>query len=204
MAKRDETIRIVELNNKSRRGQYIYFRRGRKSYYYKIRPGYTVEQILRYRRRKQNKHKPLPKKKEVKIAKILKSGITQVTTEKPEYIKTLEINRLKRRLLEGRVSRRHMKLLTQEQNFNKLRTRLEYVVTFYDNKGLKLGEATRMNIGLERAIKELKESVTEGEETATFETSPTIEKLKKKGWNTRPLEQGRIAKTKLRVILRKR
>ena len=96
-----------------------------------------------------------------------------------------------------------LKILAQDSNFNKMKKRMEFKLFLYDETGAKIAEASKMNTTLNKVTKELRDSIVKGEETAMFETSPTIMKLKKLGWTVKTIKSGRINSTSLKIIFRK-
>lgn len=215
-------IKIVELNNKSRKGTHIYIKqKGKPARYYKYDGGtidpyklyyedtnkktkkgtlktYKNRQIKKTKKGKWTLAKPLT------IGKTIKKGIKKTTikdlhnTARPQEEKKIK-QLLKPLVYDTDI----LKIITEEENMKKLVTRYEYRANLIGTHGQTLATVTHMGRKTPRTVyKELKELLKRG--TTIKPNYPQIANLlKNQGYRYNPIDEGELARIDITTIFRK-
>lgn len=208
--KEQETIKLTKLNNKSRKGLYVYIKKkGGHGRYYK----YTgkIGEFEAYKEQYKTKSRKTAKKylkeieKRPEINKIIKKGITTAEIENATKINRTTIIKKRKELLKSLIlDKQILKQMSTDQNFNKLKSRLEYRIKIKDKKGNTLITANKFNQTIEETINELIKSKPEGQTARKTKTTPFADHLKQKGWNeVKTIKEGTIEKISMTIIFRK-
>jgi len=231
MVKKENKIEIKEvtLNNKSRKGDYIYVKEtGKQGRYYKKNPdvpkddyakiyqqgglrqkkgGLTRDKVKVIRRRSS--------KKLLEIDKILEDGYSQTTVERAEKLtpfgmKTAYMNLLRNtdKVGDGRGVVRDPELLdiiTRPEDVEKWKHRIMYEVSIMGGAEL-LGKMTNQypkTLGI--AMSEIRELVGVGSEITGYDGQGAVQgkNFEAKGWNFERLAKGRITGLKIKMVFRK-
>lgn len=223
MAKEQKTQRItttiVTLNNKSRKGLYIYVKvQGKRGAYYKLdntTPINTYKKHYKNQYIKKEDNKTLKqRKKETKripqqltkilrktktlptIKRVLKAGISITTINNIHVATQNTITQKTQELLSKLIiDKQLIKVMSQESNMQKIKNRLEHTITITNNKGETLLTARRYNKTIKETIRELKKNIRRGtmiEEESPNYTQTILKDLKYEGINTH--KEGRINK----------
>lgn len=201
-----EQIKFVELNNKSRKGLYVYVKgTGKRGAYYKYRKESTLDAYKEYYNRRDKKErietyltefKHREKRRKVRtalsgktdryikkikkrgtISKVIKGGIVGITISNVQKITKREIFEKTKKMLEPLVlDKEILELIAKEENMQKIKHRLEYRITISDGKGKKI-EASLFNKTPMQALLKLKEVFGEGKTVDYPERA-----LKELGW----------------------
>lgn len=139
---------------------------------------------------------------------IIKKGITTETINNTKNTNQQQINQIKRKLLEPLIKDQQLlEILSEDQNFNKLKNRLDYKLTIQGETitgQAELAKAEKHGTTINEAIQEINQTIIIGERTKKDETTPLIQRLKDLGWyNTETLLEGYITNPKLTITLRK-
>lgn len=229
MVKNNIEIKEVQLNNKSRKGSYVYVKeKGRQGRYYKKNPNVSREEYaevyskggLRQKRGgvTKNKVKVIKKrsvKKLVEIDNVLKDGYAQATVERAEKLtpygmKTAYMNLLrnKDRAGDGHGIVRDKELLdiiTRPEDVEKWKHRIAYEVEII-GQGQVLGRMTNQypkSLGI--ALGEIRELVGVGSEITGYDGQGGVQgkNFGGKGWNFERLSKGRVETIKVKMVFRK-
>lgn len=233
--------KLVELNNKSRKGLYLYIKeKGKPARYYKYNGQRNEKKVLteyyneRYLQKKKTKRvthykksrlaktrkKQQPKKTSTKkriqktirkakkigeVTQLIKTGVHSVTMNNPH--KATNYQQAKKRteiITKATTDKSNIELLSQEQNFNKLKSRLEIAITGYNEQGDKTISANRYNTTLRQAINEIKKTMLTEQDTRKGFTDPVLENLISKGWkNGQTHKEDRTIALKITITIRK-
>ena len=224
---KNKQLRYVTLNNKSRKGQYVYIKlgKGQRGAYYKVKKGVSDKDYI-----KAYKNKLISKKlgvrkglkpeaykskllKTKKIDNLLSKGIAKVEINNASNLSQYGINTAYRNLLlnkskagNGKSIIRDLQLtsiLAREENVEKYKHRLSFKVKLQNSKGEILAELT--SIGkktLRTVLKDMKSIMKVGTDIVDF--SPSIAmKMKEKGYSYAHQNNGKYAKMNISIILRK-
>lgn len=226
---KDIRIKEVELNNKSRKGTYIYVKeKGKNGRYYKKNKELKEKDYLtvykqgglRKKRGGITKDKikvirTIKKKKPIEIEKALMKGYSQTTIERAERLtpygmKTAYMNLLRNK---DKVGDGHgvirdkelLEIITRPEDVEKWKHRIAYEVTIIGREGA-LGRMTNQvpkNLGI--AIGEIKELARIGGEITSYDGTGTGrgKDFQAKEWNFERLGKGRITEIKMKMIFRK-
>lgn len=209
-------IQIKDMNNKSRKGKYIYIKKsGVRGSYYKMKPGVKVDDMVRrYKRLYITKSKKVTKAETRYLKKIRKRGkisqhitrglsktvIQDVLTAGAGETKTA-IDKLLKPLVKDKQIR---EILGTEENLNKLITRFEYRVKLFDEAGKELMEFNKFNNTPQRQIVELQNTLKGESVEEDYEYNRLLEKLKLiQAENINTKNYGKIAKARLTIIFRR-
>jgi aspartate carbamoyltransferase regulatory subunit len=205
------TIKLVELNNKSRKGIYVYIReKGKHGRYYKYR-GMEGE-IREYKKQFRSKAKGTKKrltvqkylkktKRQIPIKASLNSGVTTAKIKDILKSSQRELHEKKKELIRPLIKdKKILNIMATEENFSKLRTRLEYSVIGTDEKGKKVFTANVWN-KTPQEVQQMARKQLEGRTTKFeyWEKHPELTEWK----NKRTYEGGRIKKLNVAVTFRK-
>lgn len=222
-------IKEVELNNKARKGKYIYIsEKGKSGKYYKKneklkekdyieiykgeglrskRGGISKEKIKVIRRVK--------KKKLVEIEKSLRSGYAQTTVNNankltPYGIKTAYMNLLRNKDKVGDKlgivrDKELLDILTRTEDVEKWKHRVLYGIELIGDKGEILAKMTNKNPKTLYTISsELKEIAKEGRELGNeYEANGIKGDAEKKGYNYEGIGKGKIKNIRIKLVFRK-
>lgn len=229
--------KLINLNNKSRKGLYLYIKeKGQPARYYKYEGRNKEAKILegyykrKYKQKKatehvtQYKNKRLTKKKDKvritiqktkktiqkakrkgEIKDLIKKGVHTETINNPHKTTNYQQAKHRSNLIKKSVDDKSMvKILSEEQNFNKLKNRLEYEITGYSREGDKTITATRYGNTLRETITEIKKTMLTEQETREGFTDPLLDNLIAKGWkNARTLKNDETVALRMKITLRK-
>lgn len=228
-------IKIINLNNKTRKGTYIYLKE--KNYparYYEYKAGDIIDSykehyintyilknkkatIKQYKQaytqatQTGQKHELINQqaykyieqlKNKPSVQKAIKTGITTTIIKNAQNAGNTQLKKAKTELLEPLVlDKQLLKLLIKDENFNKLKHRLEYQILGKGKNGEKRISATKFNTEPETIIEELKKTIKQNEET---NMSNYIKKLELNAWkNMEKGQNGQINTIDLKIIFRK-
>lgn len=213
-----DTIKLVQLNNKSRKGTYIYIRKDGKSAYYKHDSRNVDEDYINLfneRYIKGNKKAKLPSKKKTninyyikktkqapQIDRVINRGVFNVVSNN---IRTEAIHIKEKELLSQSVKDEGiLKILLEDENIKKLQYRFESKIELIGSNNTLL--ATGSVIGLTpRKLKHILTSEIIDNEYVDAEDyfDKLKEKLSKKGIEMQTLKSGNIQRIKTTFIFRK-
>lgn len=190
--------KIVELNNKSRKGLYIYLKEPKQpGKYYKIQPGTPIEQTIKHyttpktKRPKRTWHKR--KSIEGQLSKAIKTASTNDLTTKG-------IHTLKSRLFQNIVRDKQLKeIIIKDHNLQKIKHRFDITITTKGKDGT-IFTAEKLNITPDQARQHANE-INIGENTQ--KSYQSIQKLKNKGWTINQQQKGTITNITLTITFRK-
>jgi hypothetical protein len=231
-------INIVQLNNKSRKGLYLYVKaKGLPSRFYKFGSGqgqidatkqyyedryikkkkdiryrdYNVAYQEKFLGIKPSKRTSIHRKAEQYLAKVKKEGTLTSQLKKGVSTSTIknilvsgnsDFSRVKKELLENLVIDKSLsKILTSEENFNKLKNRLDFVV-LAKNDNETLIELSAHGKTLNKVKTELKKAL-EGNTGVSKHKYRFLDYLKKNGWEGERKGEGTIKYVEVKVTLRK-
>lgn len=229
--------KLVNLNNKSRKGLYLYVKeKGRPARYYKyegrkdetkVLENYykrkykqkkAVEHIRKYKEKrltkKQSKVKVTVEKTKKQISKarklgeikdLIKKGVHIVKLDNPHKSTNFQLATLRENIIKKCTTDKTVtKILSEEQNFNKLKNRLEFDIIGYNNEGDKTISATRYGTTLRQAINEIKRTMLIEQETREGFTDPLLDNLIAKGWkNGRTHKNDETVALRMNITIRK-
>lgn len=216
MAGKNE-IKLVQLNNKCRKGTYIYLRKGKRSHYYKVREGipnnkvvqHYLKQLPKIQKNKTItgiKHIQTKKAKRPKTAKkqsietALKRTIITQTTDISHSTRN-KTQQFKENILKQAVkNRKHLKLISTEHNLKKIAHRFEHTITITGDNNETLATLTKTGITPEQAIKETASTMRTNTE---IEPSPGLSAMAEKGWKGTLYNTGTIRKISITTTFRK-
>lgn len=220
------TITRKQLNNKSRKGTYFYVKSpGVRGAYYKIDESVPVQVYAEYYEKryvsnksrvtfnqfKKKERKKIPYKKTVEKARKEKAPSTLlrrgVSRESINDVRKLPHKGMKKHAenLIGRLTKTKSdaKRLVQQENLNKLKTRLEYRMNVYDKDNVLIAQISAMgNKTPEQVRQDISEQMKTGIELRDF--SPTVaESLRQKGYTYNHVQNGTVKRVQMDMILRK-
>lgn len=139
------------------------------------------------------------------VQQLIKTGITntnitnaQKTTNKQIHDKTKEL--LKDLVLDKKI----LDLLVTRENIKKIKSRLEYRITFKDKDGDTIGTSGAFNKTPQEVINDMKKMNIDGEEVVQAKTPTLNNKLNKAGYQKyQHRNDGKIRRTEVNIILRK-
>lgn len=223
--KEKPVIKIVELNNKSRKGTYIYIKEKGKAKYYKYEEDIPIDAYLIQARSGKKTTKGLMQKyakvetrqgKELQqyieqirrrgsLQKQIKKGMGQVTIKNVEKATQATINRAKRKLLQHLIlDKQLLDIITQDHNLDKLKERFEYRIKVKDKEGKTLVTGNKFNQTIKQTIQEINTGIKKGMNTSTEITDEVRKTLKQRGWkDTKTVKTGITRTTDLTIIFRK-
>lgn len=213
--------KVVKLNNKSRKGTFIYIKENKiPGRYYKYDPKIPIEAYTTFYLSKQNPNMITPsaktfkkqyktpkkstiKRKSVNINKAFKKGISSVTIKNARQISHFKVKKAYKTLLEPLVRDTGiLNLITQDTNINKLKNRFQHKILFKNEKGKLLAEGEIIGKTTKDVIKDLKKIMKPKTELRDDYTN-NIKLLKNKGYKYSHLNNGKLASIDLEIIFRK-
>ena len=235
-------IKIVNLNNKSRKGLYVYVKaKNKPSRYYKFNnkqgqidatKNYYIDKYIKkinkknidtynnYKKAynekikgiKPYKRKRVYRQAEQYISKIkkrgsiesnIKKGIKDSVIKDIVTAKTEDITKAKKELLKDLVLDKDLlNLLISNENFNKLKNRMEYRLKAIDKYGNILIRAQAHGKTINQVQQELRKAIKNNKEVSSFKYRflDYIKKLKWEGCRTR---EGTIRNVQIQCIFRR-
>lgn len=170
---KDYKVKIKDFDNKSRKGQYLYIKKGNHpGRYYKYALEVPVDNYVnRYTANilsriatpgKKIKHEVLSRKK-VYIEKSIKSGVTKVLIPEIRNISNNELNKYKEKLLKKLVKDKELlKIIATEHNFEKIKHRIEHKIIIQQDKNT-LVTCSTFNKSPEKLKSEIERNIKNGE-----------------------------------------
>lgn len=171
--------KVTKLNNKSRKGWYVYIREeGKPGRYYKLntpsedknkyvkyyKKRYVKKQKVDFRKMKK-KYSTKKRKKGKSMKKSLKKAIGRVRVKDVHRITNKEVNEKNRKLLSKSVNDEQiMKIMIQEENLQKMKMRFNHQLKIYNDLGKVM--ATDVIIGqntLREIIAKIRSAIMKGE-----------------------------------------
>lgn len=236
----DIKINIVTLNNKSRKGIYLYVKgeKGTPARYYKFTNDkaqidatkqYYVDKYVKkksigtyknYQKAYSDKAQGIKPKQRTKahrqaeqyiskikkrgsIASNIKRGVQSSTIQNILSSKTEDLTKIKKELLEDLVLDKDLlNLLITDENFNKLKNRLEYTILAKDRSGSTLIEASVHGKTLNEVKNEIQKALNNNMEVSKTKYR-FLDYLKKLGWEGERKKDGVINNVQLTVVFRK-
>lgn len=195
------TIKLTTLNNKSRKGVYVYIKKQKahaRYYKYKGTPG----EFQAYKKQFTTKKRQTAKKyltrirKRPTIQKTIKKGITTTTIQNATNANNTTINNAKKRLLQKLIlDKKLLNIITKDENFNKIKDRLEYRITAKDQNNKTSLTTNTFNKTIQEVINQTKKDL--------LNKKPEYINLKGNWTGTRTWEGGTIKKINIQIIFRK-
>lgn len=147
-------------------------------------------------------------KQKPKINETMKRGISTTRIQDARTAQNTEIRKAQIELLSGLVKDPQLiNILIQEENMQKIKTRIETRYAFRNQKGEPLATANKIGQTPTQTTNEIKKLIKQNEtiEEAHAKGTPKLEtKLKQNGFqNIQIKENGTITQTTLTIILRK-
>lgn len=202
-----QTIKIVELNNKSRKGTYLYVKEAEKrGSYYRYKTGETFQNAINKYQNKQAKNASDEYAKKAKkagsIERKIKGGIAYTTIKKAEKAGTDTINQAKRKLFKFLVNdKKILNLIITPHNLEKLKNHLEYRLTAKIGNEIVL-TANRHGILPEQALKEITDILDS--ETGVEGGYKIVEKFREHNWQkVTQHNKNKPTSFELKIIFRK-
>jgi hypothetical protein len=237
-------VKILQLNNKSRKGTYVYIKGEKKqpSRYYKFdddtpidayvefyKDRYTKQRkvkgtVYEYKKAYSQTEKPKRKKgvrksklmsqadrykkkisKRPSVQGAIKKGIGEAEILNPHKSENQDIIRAKRKLLEKLVLDDDLlDLVISQENFKKIKSRVEYRVTFKDKEGDIIGTASLFNKNPEEAVERIKKATKIGELMSDDSKSQSMQKLKFHNFvNINIKKSAKLGRAEIKLIFRK-
>lgn len=212
-------IKPVELNNKSRKGIYLYIKeKGNKGAYYKLKEEtpkeyyieryeqtYKKQQKEKGKRRKYQEKKKYTPKKITSLEKAISKGITKVKIKNIETTNQATITKAKKQLLYQLVrDEQLLQIIIQQQNIEKIKHRLEYNINIKDTEGKTLMTTGIIGQTPETVIKKLKEALQIKEKIKKGYQNRIAEALQAKGFRKpEATNDGYPQKTEIEITFRK-
>lgn len=221
-------IRLVQLNNKSRQGTYIYIKsKGKPSRYYKLKEDTpidvyaefyknkyeqkntkTLKEIkTKYQKQNQNTEKKYKQKIQARpsINKIIKKGIGTGTIQNILESENQELNKAKKQTLQNLVlDQQLLQLLITRENYKKIKNRIECRISMKNNKNETLATFSTFNKEPEEIIHNLKTKFKQNETIDPHSKSQAINKLKFYGYvNIDGKKTGKLHSIQMQIIFRK-
>lgn len=206
--KKEKTnVKIVELNNKSRKGKYIYIRKHGHTHYYRYHEGMRPKGIVRHYLKELKKIRQkgtqagrkilLPKKR--KLEAQFKKGIPELEI-KDSRITPQNLHKLKERMFKNTIkNKRLLKTIVKDNNLEKVKHRFEIIATIQGETGT-LATISKTGITPDQAIKEINKTLKVGEH---LDSSPGMRDMNEKGWTGNLQETGTITRISVKIIFRK-
>lgn len=181
-----KVVKIKELNNKSRKGLYVYIKNeGNVGRYYKIdspmenlKP-YEVHYNKKYMKKESSKlgeikkyyqdKKPIAEHKTKygrrSIKSVFKKGISKIKISDVHRIDNITVNKKNKELLSKIVKDQDiLNILIQNENLNKLKFRFNHILSFKDEDGKIIGQDTIIGkMTLNEIIAIIQNNVMKGE-----------------------------------------
>lgn len=219
-------IKIKELNNKSRKGRYIYIllKKGQRGKYYKEKDGVEIESYLhsatgnlKFKRGgvvndiKTIKPEHFIKKQRnaPKISSLFRKGVYSTHLENALTSDASVQKKAVKTLLSDAIIRNKgfrdtiIDTMLQDENFRKISNRIEYKMDILGNNGETLGEATYIGgKSINDIINDIKSSITDESEVdsgyARFSKS-----IEGKGYTFSYKQKGTIKNIRINITFRK-
>lgn len=140
------------------------------------------------------------------IQKAIKAGMTKVEIQDIHQITPKQLFQHKKKLLEPLVlDKQLLKILAKEENFKKIKHRLEYGFEVYDKNGRLLTHTKKFNEAPGEALKQARRIFYTGAFVKLQGTPDDVgEKLKYYGFKTRTrVGEGYVKKVKVIIVFRK-
>lgn len=212
-------IKLVQLNNKSRKGQYVRItEEGTKPVYYKYKKGthldlYKKRYIQTHKTSKITINKKLYNEsirryvnkvtKQGKIEQIISKGRAECYLQDIKNTTQGDILQARQKILKNLIDDKQIRnLVAKQENFNKLKNRLEIKATITDKQGNTILQQRTFNKTIEQAIDDLKKVTQKHKKHQYLKWAAQI--LKLRGWrDPEQITQGTIHKIQLKVIFTK-
>lgn len=209
MEKREKEtkIKIVTLNNKSRKGQYIYIRKEGHTHYYKYQEGikpkgivrHYLKELQRIRRTGTQAGRKILKTKKRPIEKQIKRGILE-TEIKDARITTQNLHKIKEKMFKDSIkNKKLLKTIVKDNNLEKIKHRFEIIATIHGDDGT-LATISKTGITPDQATNQIKNNLRPGE---ILDNSPGMKTMNDLGWDGKLQREGTIKKVSLKIIFRK-
>lgn len=207
--KKDNTnIKIVELNNKSRKGKYVYIRKNGHTHYYKYHEGMKPKGIVRHYLKELKKIREkgtqagrkilVPKKKRIEAQ--FKKGIPEIDI-KDARITTQNLHKLKERMFKSSIkNKKLLKTIVKDNNLEKVKHRFEIIATINGVEGEQLATISKTGITPDQALKEINKTIRPGE---YMDSSPGMRDMNEKGWTGNLQRTGTVKNVSVKIIFRK-
>lgn len=207
--------KIVLLNNKTRKGQYVYIKEPKKpARYYKYIPSISINEYKEYYMAKKDKTKIAinPKRKKHKkiqqktynLNKSIGSGINKVYIKNIKEQNNYKIKKAYKDLLNPLVADKEiLQIITQDTNINKIKHRFEYKVWYINDKGDKIGIANKIGTTIKEIQKDHKK-IIKGESITDGSLGKIRELMKKKGYKYQHYLNSKLDRIDLEIIFRKK
>lgn len=212
----NETIKIVTLNNKCRKGTYIYTRRGKRSHYYKVREGipnnkvveHYLKQLPKIRKNKtiagikhiQDKTKKTKTTKKKPIEQAIKKGIITKATDITRTTRQ-KTNEFSKNIMKQAVkNKKHLKLINTEHNLKKIAHRFEHTIIITGEGGETLATLTKTGITPTQAVSETKGILKQNTE---IDPSKGLREMAEIGWKGTLYNTGTIKRINITTTFRK-
>lgn len=202
--------KIIKLNNRSRKGTYLYLNENGKRAYYKIKEGQPIEHKLKHFRteykttteRRKGAQKKAP---QIEIEKQLRRSRKDAIINNIYEIDGNGIKKKAEQMLSKAVKDKDiLKVIATEQNVAKIRDRIEHKIELKDEQGRTLATANRIGVTPWEAIRQLKSEIKQGEKTGRGKTDEITNKLEGLAWkNARTTQMGTIHSIKMTITFRK-
>lgn len=208
--------KIVLLNNKSRKGEYVYIKEnGKQARYYKVPENTTKKDAykaaeIHYGITKVEEKSPNKKIKQQRVKPIndtIKAGITKAMMKNILVTSNTNKKQALEELMKNAKTEEDRKMLIQEANQQKIKHRYEHEIEFQDAYGQVLFRAKAYNKTINEVEKEVNEIIKTGQ---TYEVeqgeyaSSMKKKMEKVGIKiTEEIMSGNIDKARLTSTFRK-
>lgn len=214
-----ENWKLVNLNNKNRKGTYIYIQ-GRYYKYHgkrgeieatiqyhkdnkrKNKKGTRGSYIRKYKKEEKQGIKYLKKiKKKGTIEQNIKKGIGKATITNISRTGNTQKKQALRKLLKNLVIDKEIReIMILPENINKLKHRMEYKITFYNDEAEPLLRSSKMNTTIENVLQDTQWVEQQRERIDNTSPQKVTEQLKRTGWkNIQLTKEGNCTHTKLEI-----
>lgn len=216
---------LTRLNNKTRKGLYLYIKEtGKPARYYKIKDVTTASKAIKHYKKKytqktkkedktqkktQKQKKDLtPKKYLHKIRKLgkikthYKEGIRYVKTQNIHVQTRTGLQKIREDLIRQAVSNKKLiKILAQDENMRKISASLEYRTNYLNQKGEIIAQTTKFNMTPTQYYNQQQQLIKPGENVESG-SKGFQQKMSDAGYQTTVIKPGNISATTTTIILR--
>lgn len=202
---KEDKIKIVTLNNKSRKGEYVYVRKHGHTHYYKVVPDMEPKGIVKHYLKQLEKIRTKGTQagrkllKPERIETQFKPGMPTIEI-KDSRISTQTLHKMKVQAFKKYIKNKKLLDTTlKDHNLEKVKQRFEVIATIMGDQTT-LATISKTGITPDQAIKEIKTNLKPGEE---LEESPGMREMNERGWTGKLETPGTINKINVKIIFRK-
>lgn len=203
--KKKTTLKIKELNNKTRKGIFVYAKQeGKRGKYYKLEKGKTARQY-----RQEYEGKTTAKKgrrKRTIIDEEIKTGLTEATINNGLTITRLGIHKATMKTLKPLVKDQGiLKILAMNENITKIKHRFEHRIEILSGRKI-TATGKIFNKTTEEVANETRKAYLEKDYTDQLDTNDIVGILKTKyGYDMKreTNKRNKVTAIRIRIIFRK-